>query len=224
VVYLLCSICCGVGGKKKTPSIAKQGRLYAAAGLATLHCDWGYRLPPRCSVIANTCATSVPLQPSSGVLAPRLLGGRLEAAPTLRQEPLRIHSLKGHAQSCSRTRSVSPPRSIPSVLCSNPPWVCARLWQQVHGNNNKHYSCHKCVIVPQETVKKLEKAHPHLNEIVHTVNCLTCLPISVSYVSTQCSNRPSHTHILSLPGTQNFYLELIPFELCNVWVGMNLHW
>lgn len=39
-----------------------------------------------------------------------------------------------------------------------------------------------------------EKAHPHLNEMVHTVNCLTWLPISVSYVSTQCSNRPSHTH------------------------------
>lgn len=180
-------------GGEKTPSIAKQGCLYAAAGLATLHCDWGYRLPPRCSVIANTCATSVPLQPSSGVLAPRLLGGRPEAAPALRQEPLRIHSLKGHAQSCSRTRSVSPPRSIPSVLCSHPPWVSVPAC----GSRSTAIKISTTVAISvllYHKKREKEKAHPHLNEMVHTVNCLTWLPISVSYVSTQCSNRPSHTH------------------------------
>ncbi|KAI3353323.1 hypothetical protein L3Q82_019858 [Scortum barcoo] len=56
-------------------------------------------------------------KPAEGVLAPGLLGGRFKAATSLHQEPLRIHSLRGYAQSCSRTRSVPSTKSLP-VVCT----------------------------------------------------------------------------------------------------------
>lgn len=60
-------------------------------------------------VIANTCANSISQQPAEGVLAPGLLGRRFKASTSLHQELLWIHSLRGHAQSRGRTRSVQIP-------------------------------------------------------------------------------------------------------------------
>lgn len=75
-------------------------------------------------VIANTCANSISQQPAEGVLAPGLLGRRFKASTSLHQEPLRIHSLRGYAQSRGRTRSVQIPTSCfqsraPGTRCKN---------------------------------------------------------------------------------------------------------
>lgn len=73
-------------------------------------------------LIANTCANSISQQPAEGVLAPGLLGRRFKASTALHQEPLRIHSLGGHAESRGRTRSVPDP----PTGCFQSPAPCTR--------------------------------------------------------------------------------------------------